>query len=55
MIDADAISWRSIHAELLRRITTREWVPGASVPSETDLAIAFGCARATVNRAEAVA
>lgn len=51
MIDADAISWRSIHAELLRRITTREWVPGASVPNETDLAIEFGCARATVNRA----
>lgn len=51
MIDADAISWRSIHLELLRRINGREWPPGSLMPNEVDLAIEFGCARATVHRA----
>ena len=51
MIGAEAISWRSIHLELLRRITEREWPPGSVVPNETDLAAEFGCARTTVHRA----
>lgn len=51
MIDADAISWRSIHLELLRRINGREWPPGSLMPNEVDLATEFGCARATVHRA----
>lgn len=51
MIDADAISWRSIHLELLRRINEREWPPGNVVPNEADLATEFGCARTTVHRA----
>ncbi len=37
--------------EVLRRIHSREWKPGALIPSEADLALEFGCARATVNRA----
>lgn len=51
MITADAISWRSIHVELLRRINEREWPPGSVVPNEADLATEFGCARTTVHRA----
>ena len=38
-------------AEVERRIYTRKWVPGQSIPNEADLAVEFGCARVTVNRA----
>ena len=38
-------------AEILARIRSRTWPPGALLPSETVLAGDFGCARATVNRA----
>ncbi len=48
---ADANSWQSIHAELMRRIAERVWKPGDPVPHEVELAAEFGCARATVNRA----
>lgn len=44
-------SYRDIKAEALRRIQSREWVPGGLIPSETDLAQEFDCARATINRA----
>ena len=44
-------SWQAIHAEIMRRITEREWKPGDAIPHEADLARQFGCARATVNRA----
>lgn len=37
--------------EVLRRIHAREWPPGELIPNEADLAIEFGCARSTVNRA----
>lgn len=43
--------WQSVREEVLRRIHAREWRPGALIPSETDLAREFGCARTTVNRA----
>lgn len=51
MKDTEAMSWRRVHGELLRRINEREWPPGSAVPNEADLAEEFGCARATVNRA----
>ena len=51
MTAAETISWQAIRAELMRRITEREWRPGETVPNEVDLAAEFGCARATVNRA----
>ncbi|GAA6180689.1 MULTISPECIES: GntR family transcriptional regulator [unclassified Shimia] len=51
MTSIDTKSWRGVHAELLRRITEREWLPGDAVPNETDLATELGCARTTVNRA----
>lgn len=43
--------WEAIRDEALRRIQSREWQPGATIPNEEDLAREFGCARATVNRA----
>lgn len=35
----------------MRRIDDGEWPPGELIPTEADLALTFGCARATVNRA----
>lgn len=43
--------WEAIRAEVLRRIRVRDWPPGDLIPSEEALAVEFGCARATVNRA----
>ena len=43
--------WEDIRAEVLRRIRTREWPAGEVIPTEEALAVEFGCARATVNRA----
>lgn len=51
MTELETISWRGIHLELLRRINDRRWPPGTLLPNEADLAIEFGCARTTVNRA----
>lgn len=45
------LSWQSIRDEVFRRISQREWLPGEPIPNETELAVEFGCARATVNRA----
>lgn len=45
------VTWQSVRAEALRRISAREWPPGSQIPNEADLAAEFGCARATVNRA----
>ncbi len=44
-------NWQSVRQEVLRRIHAREWKPGALIPNESDLALEFGCARTTVNRA----
>lgn len=43
--------WEEIRAALLERIDRRDWLPGALIPTEAELAAEFGCARATVNRA----
>lgn len=43
--------WEEIRAEVLRRIRSRDWPPGALIPGEEALAEEFGVARATVNRA----
>ena len=43
--------WGAIRTELLRRIHSRVWQPGQTIPTEEQLAQEFGCARATVNRA----
>lgn len=44
-------NWQSVQEEVLRRIHSREWKPGDLIPNEADLALEFGCARTTVNRA----
>jgi len=44
-------NWQSVQDEVLRRIHAREWSPGDLIPNEAELAIEFGCARSTVNRA----
>lgn len=44
-------NWQSVQEEVLRRIHAREWKPGDLIPNEADLALEFGCARTTVNRA----
>lgn len=40
-----------IAAEVRRRISDREWRQGDRIPDEADLAVEFGVARATVNKA----
>lgn len=42
---------REIVAEVRRRIVDREWRQGDRIPDEADLAVEFGVARATVNKA----
>lgn len=48
---AVAPSWTGIRDEVLARIRDRTYPPGGLIPTETELAAEFGCARATVNRA----
>lgn len=40
-----------IAGEVRRRIVEREWQQGERIPDEADLAVTFGVARATVNKA----
>ena len=44
-------TFKSVQTEILRRITDGPWGPGTLLPSETALAVAFSCSRATINRA----
>ncbi len=44
-------SWQSVQDEVKSRIRNRVWKPGDLIPNESDLALEFGCARTTVNRA----
>lgn len=44
-------SWQAVQDEVLRRIHSRDWAPGETIPTEAELARELGCARATVNRA----
>jgi GntR family transcriptional regulator, histidine utilization repressor len=45
------VGWEAVRSEVLRRIRTRDWPPGALIPGEEALSAEFGVARATVNRA----
>lgn len=51
MSQAQINSYQAVQAEIMKRIQGREWPPGTLIPGEMELAEAFGCARATVNRA----
>lgn len=44
-------TWQSVRADVLERIRSGEWAPGMLIPTEHELALEMGCARATVNRA----
>jgi GntR family transcriptional regulator, histidine utilization repressor len=50
-IVTEKLGFRDIKQEVFRRIRSNEWAPGTLLPGEVELAAAFGCARATVNRA----
>jgi GntR family histidine utilization transcriptional repressor len=45
------MTFRAIKDEITRRIGDRMWEPGGLIPSEQALAVEFGVARGTVNRA----
>lgn len=45
------MTWQAVQSEVLSRIRNGQWPPGALIPTETTLAVEFGCARATINRA----
>ncbi len=45
------MGYRDVKDDIFRRIRAQEWAPGERLPGEVQLAAAFGCARATVNRA----
>jgi DNA-binding GntR family transcriptional regulator len=44
-------SYRRIGQELIRRIRSREWLPGTMLPSEAALKSEFGVARETIRQA----
>ena len=44
-------SYRDVKQQVLGRIRTGEWSPGALIPKEQALADGFGCSRLTVHRA----
>lgn len=44
-------TFRDIKADILGKILRGDWLPGAPIPGEIDLAEAYGVARSTVNRA----
>ncbi|WP_171098401.1 GntR family transcriptional regulator [Ruegeria sp. HKCCA6707] len=51
MTEQRRISFQVVRDEVKRRIETRVWPQGSLLPTETQLAEEFSCARATVNRA----
>ncbi len=51
MTEADRKTWQAVQDEVRRYISARIWKPGELIPHEAELALQFGCARATVNRA----
>lgn len=48
---SEKVTFRQVKQEVLARIRGNTWAPGTLLPGEVDLAVEFGCARATVNRA----
>ena len=45
------MTWQAVQSEVLSRIRSGYWRPGQLIPTESELAVEFSCARATVNRA----
>lgn len=46
-----SLGWEDLREVIGDRIRAREWLPGALIPAEAQLATDYGVARATVNRA----
>ncbi|GAB1363225.1 GntR family transcriptional regulator [Rhodobacter sp.] len=46
-----SLGWEDLREAIGGRIRAREWLPGALIPAEAQLATDYGVARATVNRA----
>lgn len=44
-------TYKEVKSDILAKIVKGDWGPGDLVPNEVDLALTYGCARATVNRA----
>lgn len=51
MTPSEKVGFRDVKAEVMNRLGSGFWGPGAQLPGEVDLAAEFGCSRATVNRA----
>ncbi len=51
MPDTETNNWQWVQETVRKRIQDRVWKPGELIPNEADLAVEFGCARTTVNRA----
>ncbi|WP_017999499.1 UTRA domain-containing protein [Paracoccus sp. N5] len=51
MTEKSASKAQAITSEVRRRIVDREWRQGDRIPDEAELAVEFGVARATVNKA----
>ncbi|MFV2001767.1 MAG: GntR family transcriptional regulator [Paracoccaceae bacterium] len=51
MSSNEKVSFRDVKESVLGRIRNKTWAPGTIIPGEVELAVEFGCARATVNRA----
>lgn len=45
------MTWQAVQDVVLERIQNGIWPEGELIPTETELAVELGCARATVNRA----
>ena len=45
------MTWQFVQEDVLARIQNGTWPAGELIPTETELAAEYGCARATVNRA----
>lgn len=48
---SEAMGWQQVRDAVMARIRDRSYPPGALIPNEAHLAVEFGCARTTVNRA----
>ncbi len=47
----EKFGFRDVKREVFERIRNNKWGPGTQLPGEVELAVSFGCSRATVNRA----
>jgi GntR family transcriptional regulator, histidine utilization repressor len=51
VLPVEKFGFRDVKREVFKRIRSNKWGPGTQLPGEVELAVQFGCSRATVNRA----